>query len=70
MTLDEYPLLGLWSPGPKMHHLRVEWREIGGPQVVPSERKGFGTRMLERIFDPWLRRDCRRCRFASEAWFA
>ncbi|TPK79068.1 HWE histidine kinase domain-containing protein [Mesorhizobium sp. B2-4-17] len=31
--------------------LRVEWREQGGPPVKPAERKGFGTRMLERIFE-------------------
>lgn len=32
-------------------HLSIEWREQGGPQVTPPERKGFGTRMLGRIFD-------------------
>ena len=37
--------------GPNMHHIRLEWREIGGPQVVAPARKGFGTRMFERIFD-------------------
>lgn len=31
-------------------HLRIEWREAGGPPVRPAERKGFGTRMLESIF--------------------
>ncbi len=29
-------------------HLRIEWREHGGPRVqIPSE-KGFGTRLIER----------------------
>jgi two-component sensor histidine kinase/PAS domain-containing protein len=37
--------------GPTTHRIRVEWREIGGPQVALPERKGFGTRMFERIFD-------------------
>ena len=37
--------------------LRIEWRERGGPPVAPAERKGFGTRMLERILDPKF---CRR----------
>ena len=36
--------------------LRIEWREQGGPPVAPAERKGFGTRMLERILDPEVRR--------------
>ena len=29
-------------------HLRLEWRESGGPTVEPSGRKGFGTLMIER----------------------
>jgi two-component sensor histidine kinase len=28
--------------------LALEWREFGGPPVAPPERKGFGTRLLER----------------------
>ncbi|WP_245452113.1 sensor histidine kinase [Mesorhizobium waimense] len=31
--------------------LSMQWRELGGPPVRPAEQKGFGTRMLERIFD-------------------
>ncbi|HEV7277017.1 MAG TPA: PAS domain-containing protein [Devosiaceae bacterium] len=29
-------------------HLRLEWREDGGPTVTAPTRKGFGTRMIER----------------------
>jgi PAS domain S-box-containing protein len=28
--------------------LAIEWRESGGPAVVPPARQGFGTRMIER----------------------
>ncbi|HEU0098732.1 MAG TPA: HWE histidine kinase domain-containing protein [Allosphingosinicella sp.] len=28
--------------------LRLEWRESGGPQVVPPTRRGFGSRLIER----------------------
>jgi PAS domain S-box-containing protein len=28
--------------------LKLEWREHGGPAVVPPRRRGFGTRMIER----------------------
>lgn len=28
--------------------LRLEWREAGGPPVVPPERRGFGSRLIER----------------------
>ncbi|UVK54801.1 PAS domain-containing protein [Mesorhizobium sp. AR02] len=36
----------------EQRRLRIEWREQGGPPVAPAERKGFGTRMLERLLDP------------------
>jgi PAS domain S-box-containing protein len=39
------------TPGDEADHLGIEWREQGGPPVKPPERKGFGTRMLVRIFD-------------------
>jgi two-component system CheB/CheR fusion protein len=28
--------------------LVFDWRERGGPQVAPPQRKGFGTELLER----------------------
>jgi two-component sensor histidine kinase len=28
--------------------LRIEWRESGGPPVAPPERRGFGSRLIER----------------------
>jgi two-component sensor histidine kinase len=30
--------------------LRLTWRERGGPPVQPSERKGFGTRLMQEGF--------------------
>lgn len=30
--------------------LNLEWRETGGPNVEPVERRGFGTQLLERVF--------------------
>jgi len=29
-------------------HLVIEWRESGGPAVAPPQRKGFGSRLIER----------------------
>ncbi|WP_134495814.1 sensor histidine kinase [Microvirga pakistanensis] len=29
-------------------HLRIVWREKGGPPVAPPARRGFGTRLIER----------------------
>lgn len=29
-------------------HLKMQWEEVGGPQVEPPSRKGFGSRLLER----------------------
>ena len=28
--------------------MRIEWRESGGPPVTPPERRGFGSRLVER----------------------
>ncbi len=30
-------------------HLRIVWREHGGPQVKPPTRRGFGSRMIEGL---------------------
>ena len=35
-----------WSTGDG--RLRLEWREAGGPPVMPPARRGFGSRMIER----------------------
>ena len=53
LSNDDGRVLVGWTldSGPTTHHIRIEWREIGGPQVTLPERKGFGTRMFERIFD-------------------
>jgi two-component sensor histidine kinase len=34
--------------------IKIEWIERGGPAVEPPRRKGFGTRMIERILDSEL----------------
>ena len=31
--------------------LSLAWREEGGPPVADAGRKGFGTRLLERVFN-------------------
>lgn len=33
---------------PGGERLRLVWRESGGPPVAPPDRRGFGTRMIER----------------------
>ncbi|UVK41657.1 PAS domain-containing protein [Mesorhizobium sp. AR10] len=35
----------------RQRRLELEWRETGGPTVGSVERKGFGTQLLERVFD-------------------
>lgn len=32
----------------------LEWRERGGPAVVAPERKGFGSRLIQRIVAPYF----------------
>ncbi len=36
------------------HGLSLEWREHGGPEVRPPERKGFGTRLLKQALSAEL----------------
>jgi PAS domain S-box-containing protein len=40
-----------WSlrrSGKRSRLVEIEWRERGGPPVTPPERRGFGSRLLER----------------------
>ncbi|RZK02991.1 MAG: sensor histidine kinase [Novosphingobium sp.] len=40
-----------WSrheTGEGAERLHIEWRETGGPPVVPPARRGFGSRLIER----------------------
>jgi PAS domain S-box-containing protein len=37
-----------WLPGGSDRQLRLCWLESGGPPVHPPQRKGFGSRLLER----------------------
>jgi two-component sensor histidine kinase len=36
------------DPGDAGDRLHLEWRERGGPPVVPPKRRGFGSRLIER----------------------
>ena len=33
---------------------RIEWREIGGPEVKPPEHEGFGTFLIQRLLQQEL----------------
>lgn len=35
-------------------HLKISWKESGGPKVVPPERTGFGLTMIEFVFQRQL----------------
>ncbi len=45
-----------WSVGMNQagRELSLEWRESGGPPVLPPKRKGFGTIVFERMIDQSL----------------
>jgi PAS domain S-box-containing protein len=36
------------EPTQQSRQLRLRWQESGGPPVTPSDRKGFGSRLIER----------------------
>ena len=40
---------------PRGDRLRLIWREEGGPTVVAPERRGFGSRLIERGLSGELR---------------
>lgn len=42
-----------WTIADEM--LRLEWREVHGPPVSPPQRKGFGTKMIERVLSMELK---------------
>ena len=41
----------IWSleGGPARQTLSFTWKESGGPEVTPPERKGFGSRLIESV---------------------
>jgi two-component sensor histidine kinase len=44
-----------WSRRADDARLQLEWRERGGPPVTPPERRGFGSRLIERSLRGALR---------------
>jgi two-component sensor histidine kinase len=38
-----------WSFAKETGDLRLVWREMDGPEVLPPTRKGFGSRLVERL---------------------
>ena len=38
-----------WNIYPADSQLTISWKESGGPQVIPSTRKGFGTRLIHAL---------------------
>jgi len=38
-----------WSVANQLRpELKLSWREVGGPATAPPERRGFGSRLIER----------------------
>jgi PAS domain S-box-containing protein len=37
-----------WRPGAP-GRLRLDWEELGGPQVAPPSRRGFGSELIEKV---------------------
>jgi two-component sensor histidine kinase len=40
-----------WELSAERDRLRLQWRESGGPPVQPSQRRGFGSMMIERAME-------------------
>ncbi|PHR20905.1 MAG: hypothetical protein COA41_04420 [Sphingopyxis sp.] len=50
LSVDEGTVNIRWNfnPADDRSQLKFIWQEIGGPEVSPPERKGFGTTLIER----------------------
>jgi two-component sensor histidine kinase len=49
LSAPEGRVLVDWGVGDLLNPvLRLSWREVGGPRVVPPDRRGFGSRLIER----------------------
>lgn len=44
-----------WDYERSSSHLRLQWREEGGPEVVTPTRKGFGSTLVERLLTAELK---------------
>lgn len=52
LSLDAGTASVAWAcDGP---NLRLSWRDIGGPPVAAPSRRGFGTRLLERVIPSYF----------------
>jgi PAS domain S-box-containing protein len=49
VALGQVQLSWSISPSPQGQVLNLTWRETGGPPVEPPTRKGFGTRLIQRL---------------------
>lgn len=45
------------EPGAPKTRVRLRWTEEGGPPVTPPSRRGFGTRLLERVLTAQVKAD-------------
>jgi two-component sensor histidine kinase len=49
LSTPEGRVLVDWSVSNQAHPtLHLSWRELGGPAVVAPDRRGFGSRLIER----------------------
>lgn len=48
-----------WTLHEPTNHFRLTWQESGGPAVTKPDRRGFGSRMLERALAKQLNADVR-----------
>lgn len=48
-----------WDRSPDASRLALEWKEEGGPEVVVPSKRGFGSRLIERLLASELQGDAR-----------
>lgn len=48
-----------WLPSPDASRLTLEWKEQGGPEVVTPSKRGFGSKLIERLLASELQGEVR-----------
>ena len=49
LSVDAGSVLLTWEWADEPEELHMTWREVDGPLVVPPTRRGFGTRLIDRL---------------------
>ena len=59
LSVPEGSVTIAWSVDDELQRFHLEWRESGGPQVVPPAKRNFGSRFIEQALPGQLEGEAR-----------